>query len=64
MKNSDTIRKKDLRGLKSFTEDYPEVSPLFIYRGSEQLKIDDIFCIPADQFLLNLTPDSDLLTNK
>jgi hypothetical protein len=36
--------------------DYPEVTPFLIYRGKEKLKKDGIFCLPAEEFLVNLDP--------
>ena len=56
VKNSDRVRPADLRGLKAFREDYPECSPLLLYRGAEKLEIDGIRCWPVDQFLPNLKP--------
>ena len=63
MKNSAEIRKKDLRPLKAFKEDYPESSGLILYRGSSRLLIDDIQCLPVEDFLLDLVPGKRLLVN-
>jgi predicted AAA+ superfamily ATPase len=56
VKNSKIIAPKDLRGLKTFCEDYPEATPLLLYRGSEKLRQQDILCMPVEEFLLKLDP--------
>ena len=56
VKNSKKVYEKDLRALKSFTLDYPECSPIFLYRGHETLKINNIVCLPCEHFLKNLVP--------
>jgi len=61
VKNSKTIAPSDLRGLKAFSTDYPEVTPLFLYRGKEKLKRDGILCLPVEEFLVNLNPTKGLL---
>lgn len=54
VKNSQIVNDKDLVGLKTFCEDYPEAIAIFLYRGKERLKKENIICIPVDQFLLSL----------
>lgn len=54
VKNARQISVVDLRGLKTFREDYPEAKAIMLYRGSEQLLIDDIVCLPVDVFLKQL----------
>lgn len=61
VKNSEIIRTKHLRSLKTFIQDYPESEAIFLYRGKEILKSDDIYCIPIDIFLKNLIPEKELL---
>ena len=56
VKHTDKISNKDLKGLKAFREDYPETSPIFLYRGTERLLIDGILCLPCAEFLLKLKP--------
>ncbi|HEV7428403.1 MAG TPA: AAA family ATPase [Thermoanaerobaculia bacterium] len=56
VQNSPTVRSNDLRPLRTFMEDYPEAKPLLLYRGSEELMIDGIRCIPVEKFLRSLTP--------
>ena len=60
VKNSDRVRPADLRGLKAFTQDYPECTPLLLYRGADMLDIDGISCRPVNSFLATLRPDAPL----
>lgn len=57
VKNSQRVNRKDLRGLKTFKEDYPECSVALLYRGKERLFVGDVLCIPCDEFLRHLKPD-------
>ncbi|HRG45042.1 MAG TPA: ATP-binding protein [Leptospiraceae bacterium] len=54
VKNSAKINDSDLRGLKSFHEDYPMCEPIFLYRGKDRLKKGEILCIPVEEFLRQL----------
>ena len=56
VKNSAQVDRKELRSLKSFRDDYPEAEALLLYRGSERLRIDDIWCLPAEEFMKELRP--------
>lgn len=56
VKSSDRVRDEDLRGLRSFLEDYPEARALFLYRGRERLKRHGILCVPCVEFLRGLHP--------
>jgi predicted AAA+ superfamily ATPase len=56
VKRSRQIRPEDLRGLKSFGEDYPQSRRYLLYRGKDHLKRDDILCLPCEEFLLHLQP--------
>jgi uncharacterized protein len=56
VKNTRRIKTAELRPLKAFFEDYPESTPLFLYRGNENLMIDGIMCQPVNAFLRNLVP--------
>lgn len=56
VKNSARVRPADLRGLKTFREDYPECRPLLLYRGDDRLEIDGIACWPVQDFLKSLRP--------
>jgi len=57
VKNSNKIDTRELKALNAFKEDYPEAKLLFLYRGIETLKKDDIVCIPIELFLKQLTPN-------
>ena len=50
------VHRQDLRGLKAFHEDYPEAELQLVYRGTERLVIDNVSCIPCEEFLLDLKP--------
>ncbi len=63
VKNSTRINSKTLRGLTAFQEDYPEAHALLLYRGSERLLINNVLCLPCEQFLLNLVPDQPIATS-
>lgn len=57
VKNSASIRPQDLRGLRSFGEDYPESRRVLLYRGEERLMKEGILCMSCDEFLRGLRPD-------
>ena len=42
VKHSATVRRSDLRALRSFHDDYPEAQRLLLYLGDEQLHIDGV----------------------
>ena len=58
VKNSYVLHPGDLRGLKSFKLDYPECKTLLLYRGKERLLKGDILCVPCEEFLRSLKPNS------
>ena len=60
VQNAGRVRPADLRSLGSFVSDYPESTPLLLYRGNERLRIDDILCVPVEEFLRALRPDRGL----
>lgn len=57
VKNTEKVRKSDLKSLKTFIQDYPQASAIFLYRGDKKLLIDKIHCLPVQDFLLNLIPN-------
>jgi predicted AAA+ superfamily ATPase len=61
VKNSSKVRPEDLRGLKSFSEDYPEAKTFLLYRGKEKIKTQNILCLPCEEFLKNLSPREEIL---
>ncbi len=58
VKNTAKIWPQDVKGLSVFIEDYPEAQAILLYRGKERLKKDKILCLPVEDFLLTLYPDS------
>ena len=60
VKNTARVRPQDLRGLKSFRSDYPECESVLLYRGTEHLQVDGIWCLPGDEFLRRLHPGKGL----
>jgi uncharacterized protein len=54
VKNTSRVRPEDLRGLKSFAEDYPESTCFLLYRGHDRIKRDNILCMPCEEFLREL----------
>ena len=60
VKNTTRIRPQDLRGLRSFRDDYPECTAALLYRGTERLRIDGIWCLPGEEFLRQLRPSRGL----
>jgi len=63
VKNSNKIMPFYLKGLKTFKSDYPLAECILVYRGKEKLKIDDILCIPVEEFLLKLHPEKGITDN-
>ncbi len=61
VKNNKKVRPQDLRGLKSFSKDYPEAKRALLYRGKERLVIDEIVCLPVEEFLRTIYPGKKLL---
>lgn len=57
VKNSDRIRREDLKGLKAFGDDYPESQRFLLYRGQERLLRDGVLCLPCREFLPELRPN-------
>lgn len=60
VKNGTTLHPSDFRGLEIFLEDYPEATPLLLYRGKHRFKERGILCYPIDEFLLQIHPDRPL----
>jgi uncharacterized protein len=57
VKNAARLRGDELRGLKSFREDYPSARCTLLYRGEERLVIDGVLCLPVEPFLRRLALD-------
>ena len=60
VKNSPRVRPEDLRGQRSFGDEYPEAMRLLLYRGHDRLLIGDVLCLPVADFLRRLHPDRSL----
>jgi uncharacterized protein len=58
VKNSGSVRPEDLRGLKTFGENFPEARRFLLYRGKERLLVDGILCMPCGEFLQKLCPNA------
>jgi predicted AAA+ superfamily ATPase len=58
VKLSKTIREDHLRALKIFGKDYPEAQLCLLYGGSESRLIGNVLCLPCEEFLRNLSPNS------
>jgi predicted AAA+ superfamily ATPase len=60
VKNTATVRSQDLRALKGFASEYPQCTPLLLYRGQDHLNIDGVLCVPGETFLQTLSPQRGL----
>lgn len=58
VKNSNKIKPEDLRALQEFQKDYETCTLILLYRGKEKIKKGNILCIPIDDFLVKLLPNS------
>ena len=61
VKNTGRVHSADLRALRAFRDDYPEAETALLYRGRDRLRIDDVWCLPVEDFLRRTTPDQGLL---
>ncbi|MBI3900811.1 MAG: ATP-binding protein [Chlamydiia bacterium] len=60
VKHSHRITPEDLKPLLTFQQDYPEVTPLLLYRGQDRLVKKEILCIPVEEFLLQIHPQKEI----
>jgi hypothetical protein len=60
VKHGTNVRGKDLTALKAFLKDYPQAQGRLVYRGTERLSIENILCLPVEEFLLGLVPNRPL----
>jgi predicted AAA+ superfamily ATPase len=58
VKRSRTVSGKDVRSLRTFRQDYPQAKVCLLYGGKERIMINDILCLPAEEFLIDLIPDA------
>ena len=61
VKNARKVHSADLRSLRTFRDDYPEAETAVLYRGSQRMRIDDIWCLPVQGFLCQVAPNRGLL---
>ena len=61
VKNARRVYSSDLRALQAFRDDYPESETALLYRGPDRLRIDDVWCLPIQDFLRRIKPDEGLL---
>lgn len=54
VKSSSRIRDEDLKGLVTFSEDYPKAKLWLIYSGAERRIYKNIQIVPLDDFLLKM----------
>lgn len=60
VKHSGRVRPADLRSLRAFREDYPDVRCRLAYLGTERLMIDGVLCLPVPELLQSLVPGEPL----
>jgi predicted AAA+ superfamily ATPase len=60
VKNTRRIRPDDLRGLRSFIQEYPRSKAFLLYRGKDRFVQDGVLCTPCSDFLVRLRPDQTL----
>ncbi len=63
VKNTGRVRPEDLRGLRAFGDEFPESTRVLLYRGSERLRVGEIWCLPVEEFLRQLRPGSSPLAS-
>ncbi|MGH7448219.1 MAG: DUF4143 domain-containing protein [Longimicrobiales bacterium] len=56
VKNGMHVHPGDVRPLRSFAGEYPEATPILLYRGRDRLMVAGIPCVPVDDFLRQLVP--------
>lgn len=57
VKRGKDVHSSDLKGLKAFSEEYPEAKTVLLYLGKQALQKETILCLPLKNFLLRLRPD-------
>ena len=60
VKRGQEVHSRDLKGLQTFCEEYPEATPLFLYLGKERRQIEGIKCMPIGEFLSQVHPNRSL----
>jgi hypothetical protein len=60
VKHAGEVRRRDLRALLAFREEFPQADLRLLHRGSETLEVEGVRCLPADAFLRALVPGGGL----
>ncbi|MGA1193201.1 MAG: ATP-binding protein [Kiritimatiellia bacterium] len=60
VKNAARVYRSDVSSLRTFGKDYPEAQTFLVYQGRERLVVDDVLCVPCDEFLRHLHPQDSL----
>jgi predicted AAA+ superfamily ATPase len=60
VKRGKNLSPKDVKPLTIFQKEYPEATCFLLYTGKIRQKINDILCLPVEEFLLNLEDDKGL----
>jgi predicted AAA+ superfamily ATPase len=60
VKRSRKVSPPDIRPLQAFRTDYPEAKVCLLHGGTERLQIEGVPCLPCEEFLRALVPDSPL----
>jgi predicted AAA+ superfamily ATPase len=60
VKNSARVQASDLRGLSAFREDYGQARCALLHRGTERRMEKGILCLPVEDFLRRLDPETSL----
>jgi len=56
VKNATRVHPADVRALRAFREDYPTAGTVLLHRGPQALRVDDVPCVPCEEFLRALVP--------
>jgi len=62
VKRRSNLGPDDVRGLLAFKEEYPEATCFFLVASKRAEVYRGIPVLPVEEFLLNLSPDTPLLT--
>jgi predicted AAA+ superfamily ATPase len=60
VQNAARVRPSDVQALRAFRSEFPESTPLLLYRGADRLRVDEVWCIPVERFLRGLHPSRGL----
>lgn len=56
VKNSKRVFSNDTKNLEAFLTDYPMAKGIILYRGDETLQINNVRCVPCEDFLRSIIP--------